>query len=400
MGTTPAGKLVVIGLDGATFDIIDPLVAQGALPHLAGLLKAGTSGRLKSTHPPLTPPAWTTFSTGRTPAGHGIFDWTLSPFDVTGPPRFTNFNAVKAATFWEILNDRGLDCGIVNLPITYPPKPMKGFLVSGMDTPNEQVTFTYPDALAHELAQHNIDHRSYFSVKDEPTTSMSAMPEQLTSDETGFQTLLEHERTIRDSVLFLLRNKPWDVLVGVFMLADKVGHYFWHLRDQEGTSAKRDPVQRAYQELDGYVGEILESVPPDSHIVVVSDHGFGDSRRAFFINAWLRQEGFLSLKPRTFGLRLRTLKVRRVTRTGDAILRKAHLGFLKKLLPAGLLKREYTFPVPKMRQSVDLVDWSRTQAYGASYGVYINLEGRTGHGTVKAGAEYDALRNQIRERLQ
>ncbi|MEW4529454.1 alkaline phosphatase family protein [Maioricimonas sp. JC845] len=391
MNTSTNRKLVVIGLDGATYDIIEPLAAQGDLPNFARLLEGGTRGRLKSVYPPLTPPSWSTFSTGRNPAAHGIFDFTLSAYDVTGPKRFTNFNALKAATFWELLNERGLECGVVNLPITYPPKPMQGFLISGMDTPSDKVTFTFPEQLADELAEHGIDHRANFFFRDE---------QRATDAESIFQKMLRVERTHKDSMVYLLKNKPWDAFVGVFMLADKVGHFFWHLRGQTGPSGTKDAVQRAYQELDGYIGEILEAIPEDARVVLVSDHGFGDKKRVFFVNEWLRREGFLSLKPKSLGATLKSLRARTVTRSGSQILEKARLGFLKPVLPSSLLTHRYNIRLPASRQSVDLVDWPQTRAYGASYGIYVNLEGRTGYGAVKAGDEYNAVREQIRDRLQ
>ncbi|MDO8141482.1 MAG: alkaline phosphatase family protein, partial [Candidatus Brocadiales bacterium] len=124
-------KIVVIGIDSATFDIIEPLVNQGKLPVFTRFMKEGVWGRLQSTIPPVTPPAWTSLVTGKNPGKHGIFDFY--GYTTNGYERpIINSQAIKAKTLWNILSEGGKSVGIINVPLTYPPEKVNGFLIPGM----------------------------------------------------------------------------------------------------------------------------------------------------------------------------------------------------------------------------------------------------------------------------
>src|SRR6476620_4522062 len=143
-------KLLIIGLDAATFDLINPWVAEGKLSNLARLMSAGTSGRLASVVPPITPPAWTSFMTGKNPGKHGVFDF-LETEPGTYSLRYLNGNSRRAKTIWRMLNDAGYTVGTMNIPFTYPPEHLDGFLFSSMAAPTENSPFVYPPALRREL---------------------------------------------------------------------------------------------------------------------------------------------------------------------------------------------------------------------------------------------------------
>ena len=125
-------KLLIIGLDGATFDLIEPWADE--LPHLARLMREGAWGRLRSTVPPATFPAWTSFMTGVDPGQHGVFDFTRR---VPGAYRveFVNATHRRVPTLWRILSDAGLRVGVLGVPATYPPEHLNGFQISGFDAP-------------------------------------------------------------------------------------------------------------------------------------------------------------------------------------------------------------------------------------------------------------------------
>src|SRR5438876_11840721 len=143
-------RAVILGLDGATFDLIDPMITRGRLPHLKRLIDTGVSGPLRSTLHPNSFPGWSSCTTGTSEGMHGVY----SPFiKVSGDYAFRAMSAldIQTKTIWELLSERGRRVGAVNVPTTYPAVPIKGFLVTGMLTPSLASDFTYPPELKSEL---------------------------------------------------------------------------------------------------------------------------------------------------------------------------------------------------------------------------------------------------------
>ena len=124
-------KALIVGLDSATFDLARPWIAGGKLPSLAALMENGAWGRLASVVPPITPPAWTSFMTGKNPGKHGIFHF-LEASPGTYGFRYLNAGSRRAKTIWRILSDAGYTVGTINIPFTYPPEQLSGFQISGI----------------------------------------------------------------------------------------------------------------------------------------------------------------------------------------------------------------------------------------------------------------------------
>src|SRR5687767_14762288 len=145
-----AQRVLIIGLDGATFDVLDPMMASGRMPNLRHLVETGTRGILDSTKPPITPAAWTTFMTGKGPGRHGIVDF--EKYDVrTNQLSFNSTYEIREKTIWEILSEKGFRVGSINVPMTYPPRKVNGFMISGFETPSIEKDFTYPRELKDEI---------------------------------------------------------------------------------------------------------------------------------------------------------------------------------------------------------------------------------------------------------
>ena len=143
------GRVFVLGLDGATLDIMEPMIEAGELPTFREIMKGGCYGRLRSVVPPLSPPAWVSFSTGRLPGSHGILGFTKML------PRSYQMKLVtgqdnRSRTLWDVVGGTGKRVIVLNVPMTYPPKPVNGLLVSGLDTPDLHSDFTYPAELKQE----------------------------------------------------------------------------------------------------------------------------------------------------------------------------------------------------------------------------------------------------------
>ncbi len=147
-------KTLIIGLDGATFDLLGPWIKQGHLPSLARLIKGGSWGELETVFPPITPAAWSSFMTGKNPGKHGIYDFTrCSSNDYT--VKVNSRQDRKALDFWEIFNKHGLSTGLINIPMTYPPAQVNGYMITGIMTPREKevenTNYTFPADLKYEI---------------------------------------------------------------------------------------------------------------------------------------------------------------------------------------------------------------------------------------------------------
>jgi predicted AlkP superfamily phosphohydrolase/phosphomutase len=391
-------KVVVIGLDAATWTVIRPLVAEGKMPNLAKLMKAGVSGTLESILPPITPPAWTSFMTGKNPGKHGIFHFVETEHGGYAM-NYANATSRRSPTVWKLLNDAGYSVGTMNIPFTYPPEPLNGFQISGMDTPSETSPFIHPPELREELVKHvggiQLDLRFLGAMstderRNQVLAEMKQMDEQWTK-----------------AALYLLGNHPQDVMMFVFMSIDTVQHYFWQhmdkdhfIHDPKLAPKFGDAVRKVYERLDVAAGQIIDRLPPETPVFVVSDHGGGPVvDRTIFLNRYLAQLGLLHYHEKaTSGIR----------KLGKRILR---LGF--SLLRSTLTSRQKSrlaLLFPKIRQKSEMayssftsIDWSRTKAYCSEVlasppSIWINLKGVKPQGTVDP-AEYDALVDFIVEKL-
>lgn len=266
-------KLLIIGLDGATFAAIIPLIKKGKIPTLKKIMKEGVFGNLESSVPPVSCPAWPSFMTGKNPKKHRVLDWFK--YDKNYMKSFNSAKEIKGKRFWDYLNNQGLFCGTINVPITYPPYPIKGFMISGFLALKEDSEFTYPPELKQELLE-----RGYMI---DPVNRYSL------SDESFLKKMREVMEMRKNIILYLIKNKKWDVLVAVFR-PEPIQHRFW----KEDTM---DVIDDTYERLDGYIKEILETVSKDTNIMIISDHGFGDMPDYnIYFNTWLSNKGFFLLK--------------------------------------------------------------------------------------------------------
>ena len=165
-------RVLILGLDGATWDVLDPMIAAGRMPALKKFIEAGSAGVLHSTTPPITPAAWTTFMTGKGPGRHGIVDFEKYHVH-THELTFNSTFEIREQTLWELLSDKGLRVGSINVPMTYPPTPVNGFMISGFETPSTDVDFTYPPELKQEIMREipNYNYRTNWRRKAASTCS-------------------------------------------------------------------------------------------------------------------------------------------------------------------------------------------------------------------------------------
>ncbi len=391
-------KAVIIGLDAATWTLIRPWMAEGGMPNLAKLMKASVSGTLQSVLPPITPPAWTSFMTGKNPGKHGIFHFVETEQD-SYAMNYVNGGSRRSPTVWKLLNAAGFSVGTMNIPFTYPPETLDGFQISGLDTPSANSPYVHPPSLKRELVDHlgKINHDLRFLGF-------------MSTDQRRAQVLDEMEKIDRQwaaAALYLLEHHPQDVMMFVFMSIDTVQHYFWQYMDRSHFlyDPKTEPrfgnaIRQVYERLDAVTGRIIEKLPNDTTVFVVSDHGGGPVvDRTIFLNRYLAQLGILKYnKIGRFGL---PPVISKILRRGYSFLRGS-LSSRQKSLLAEIF--------PTLRRKTELaytsfvnIDWGRTKAYCSEVlasppSIWINLKGLKPSGIVEP-AEYSALTDFIIEKL-
>ena len=366
--------LTLIGLDSATFDVVDPLVEGGDLPHLARLLERGASGVLRSTTHPLTPHAWSTMVTGVNAGRHGIWDFTER--DATGYGlRLINGSYRRAPALWDRLAAAGRRAGVVNVPFSWPaPELDGGFAIAGMDASFREQGMTAPASLYAELRERfgplELDH-SY----------------PLRNGRIDLDLVRRAAEQKVQAALWLAERFEPELLFVVFMAADHVQHLGWREWEERGAESA---VAGAYRILDEAVGALVEHAG-DGDVLVVSDHGAGRLDGVVNLNAWLAREGYLTyagagerlggqLFEKAFQLRKRLPK-----RLRSAVKNRA----------TGLREKVY-----EQRTGHSVIDWAQTRAfsYGTFGNIIVNVRGRESEGTVEPGEEYERVRSEIAAR--
>ncbi|NJN97117.1 MAG: hypothetical protein HC875_25000 [Anaerolineales bacterium] len=163
-----SNRVLVIGLDGVTWTVLDPWIRDGSLPHLARLRQNGSWGKLRSTLPPLTAAAWSTFMTGKRPGKHGVFHFIdLFGQDASnrGKPKIVNARNIQSSTLWDIAAHHQRQVTMINVPMTYPPRKVNGTMITCFLTPRNAPTFTYPPELSTELTDYIIDLDRFIDTK-------------------------------------------------------------------------------------------------------------------------------------------------------------------------------------------------------------------------------------------
>ncbi len=396
-GQTPR-PLLVIGLDGATFDVIDPLVRAGRLPNLARMMQAGEHAPLPSTVPPMTFPAWSTFLTGLGPGRHGVFDFTQK---VPGAYRirFTNASDRRGASIFARVTQAGGRVLALGMPATFPPEPVDGLLVCGFDAPVSSGT---------DAAQAS-DPALYRAVAEaagpwmRPDLRESAEAEAF--HERAMETLLarvERKTRFAEEALRRLRASGRDpsLVCIVFSESDTAAHHYWRdhdpgspRHDPGASAARKDALAAVYERLDDACGELREAFGEHHPCALVSDHGFGGAGvHVAHLGRYLADQDLLVRRPGSpVGGAARGLR--------DLALR---------VLPPGLAQTVFRRARPAAARLESAVrfggtDWSRTLAFSEEAntqpGVWINRASREAEGCV-ADADYERVRTRVIDALE
>lgn len=385
--STRVGQQIILGFDGATFDLIDPWMEQGALPHFAWLIKEGARATLRSTTQPMSPQAWATFQTGVNPGKHGVHQFMES--NLHAPSKPVTSSSLGTPTFWRLFSDAGRQVGNVNVFATYPPRPVNGFLIAGRNVPSGR-PYMFPSGLADEIAE-NV---GAYIIDVDPYHAEEGLED---ISEENFLALLHRMMDIRIRTFHYLQEAYHpDLFVIVFTATDLVQHFFWHYLDPDhpdypglGDTPSHTAVLDVYRTLDSFLGDAMSQMEAQDTLMVVSDHGFGPWYKELNLNRWLIENGWLALSDPNRPSRL--LK-----------------DWTKRLLPRPLLRpliHAYSRQHKRKRLTVyedKPLKWSQTKAFAhGHYGnIYINTRGREPSGIVAPGEEYERVSESICQGLE
>jgi predicted AlkP superfamily phosphohydrolase/phosphomutase len=360
--------LLVIGVDGATFDLLDNWILSGDLPNLAYLIKNGTRANLESTLPPITAPAWASFITGKNPQKHGVFDFFKPGIY---PLQMVNSSDIRSPFFWDYLTAAGIKAGILNLPVTFPPRPLNGFLIPGLLSPDQGRT-TYPPSLlepySSKLGSYQLTPQTLYW----PGSEMSYLAELMSVTDVQIA-----------YALHLIQDHKPDIAVIHFLATDIAQHKLWKHLDADhpwhnptlATEVVME-VKRLFGRIDQAIGQLRTNAGEDTTVLILSDHGFGPMWRTVNLNNWFKEHGLLELR--------RDLRVR---------LRHwlAEHPFL-----AAVTRRLLRSTTTKELLRMDDIDWGKTSAFSMGHcgQVYINRQGAFPQGSVSPD-EISVVRDQV-----
>jgi len=384
-------RTLLVGLDAACWEYLDPLLRTGQLPHLAELVARGTSGTLRSTMPALTPVAWASLITGKNPGKHGVFDMVCRPPGgyVQHP---TSARVRQGTPFWQRLNDAGVRVGVVNVPFSHPPDRIDGFALCGFGTPASARDLTHP-AEALEWIEAACGPYAPDVISTDPGNST---PQAILAQE------LQHQSSLVEIACRLVDRYPVEVLVINLMLLDHANHFI-------GDMAL---VERAMRDSYAHLGQLLRRLQPDN-VMVLSDHGSRRLTGDFLLYAWLQDQGLVAHAPRSsrergqalnwlLTTRAHTGETNSVERVRRRVLREMVMRIPEPLLQPFWHRVEAT--TPRAREYVqfgDALDYDRTRLFPGwqRSGLYhFNLVGREPSGVVDADGR-SVILAELRRRL-
>ncbi len=362
-------KLIVLGLDGASFNLIRPWINDGSLPNIKRLIDEGTSGSLRSCLPPVTSPNWKCYSTGKNPGKLGIFWWENIDCRNKKIIYLPRSRIYLNKEIWDYLGEAGYRVGVLNMPLTYPPKKVSGFLVSGPPDGIEK-NFTFPTDLQYRLTKK-------FNYK--------INPEWLSLLEWSESTRSGREKAVRE-ILKLIENRfraakalikeySLDFLHMTIFYINTLHHFFWN----------DNHVKEAWKLIDTNIGSYINNI----NIILFSDHGTNKIDQVFYINSWLAEKGYLSIKNIN---QLQNLLHKIGINRESLTMISQKLGIrhtLSRVIPKQLFGQ-----IPTSTGSIEFehrekyVIWDKTKAIASGQGpIYINMNKET--------EEYERFRNDL-----
>lgn len=365
--------VILFGLDGGTFTVLDDLMARGIMPNLQRFCREGVRATMVSTIPPLTPPAWSTLVTGHNPGVHGILGFLQYADAASTSVQIVSSKQMTATTIWAMANQQGVRAGSLNFVAHHPAPKIDGWVIPGWVSWRWMRTLSHPsgviDRLKSDVPGFDVKELAIDFEEENKAISGAALDEY--GSWIGLH--LARERQWFNAGKYLLDNDPVGLFGIVFDGVDKLQHLLWPYLDpglepehpDEDFVKTRQLAWTYFRQVDDLLGEAMRLWGDESTIIICSDHGFTKSWEIFYVNSWLAQQGYL---------------------TWAEDLPVMEDGFLQ------LEGRQY---------GLKAFDLANTKAYGltaSSNGIYINVQGKR-DATGIPPEEYVRLREEIKRRL-
>lgn len=341
-------KLLVIGLDCVPPNLLYKEFKE-ELPNISMLLDDGYKAEMKTTNPPITIPAWAVMTTGKSPGELGIYGFRHRIKGKYNDFYIVNSRYIKTPAIWDVIGRKDLKSIVVGVPPSYPPKPIKGYMVSGFITPGPESRYTFPITLKRTLEK---SFGKYIFDVVYRSEDKDRIVEEL------WKMTMQHFKIYS----YLASKDWWTLMMFVEIGTDRVHHAFWGYMDKEhhkytpGNKYEKI-IEEYYKLVDEKIGELLKNVPKDTVISIVSDHGAKRMKGAFVINQWMIKEGYMKLQK----------SVGQGTELKDAP-----------------------------------VDWKNTLAWGwgGYYArIFLNVKGREPYGIIEP-EDYEHYRDELKEKIQ
>lgn len=389
-------KVFVLGIDGATYSVISPLINQGKLPNFQKLISRGVHGVLHSTIPSLSAPAWVAFMTGRNPGHYATYHFrkiNIKEYQNIHSQDLINSSSFSGTTFFDYLGELGYTVGVVTVPVTYPPWKVNGFLVSGYPCPDpaDNPNYTFPQFLSREILENlNWTEKEHAGSISKGELRGASDPGDILDGGLAMMSRRTHY------TLKLMKQFNSDVTVLVWGEIDRAQHKIWKYHDPDHVLHPSDGkyksyLERLYCHADNLLGTIVSNLSPDTNLFILSDHGFGPKQGSYFhVNAWLEMHGYMK------------------ARLKSKLLNNPLLNSLKGPIRSFVMKRNVStrkkIRDAKGRFTVGAIDFEQTLVYRfpvdeQTEGIVINLKGRQQSGTV-TGERYETLRTELIDRLK
>lgn len=365
-------KVMMIGLDSMTWDVLDPIIAKGVMPRLDALRKGGTSGILQSTEPPVTPAAWSTMMTGVMPGKHGVLGFE-DYNSKNNSLKLSGSGSIRCETMWSYLGRLDYKVVSLNLPHTYPPFKINGIMVAGYGSPGIEYNSTYPSDFKEKVLKRIPDYDLLGAWEDCDIADSEKFLENLQRTQRIFDQSVELAELASEQT-------NWDVMMVELQQTDRILHKIWTLLTPAGWEQYphyEQPVMDMFKRLDDVIGKLADMAGNDGLVFVISDHGHGPIIAKIKPNCMLKEWGYL-VSQRWMSRTIQRLK-KNVTRMFGGKSHKKNYGELATKLS---------------------LEWSKTKAIIAHTAhdafLHINLEGRQKDGTVPAG-QYDSIVAELKQ---
>lgn len=357
-------RVILIGLDGATWDILGRGIKDNKLTAFKLLTERGAWGKSRSTIPPVSPSAWTSIFTGVNPGKHGIFGFVKEQKDSHFLVPISSKDR-KYKPVWKMASEYGKHVIAMNIPFSYPPDRVNGIMSSGLGTPSVNSNFTYPlsfkDRILKKFPDFDVDFDEEI-LANKPSEFIDKI-KRVTNAEIE---LAKH----------LLENEEWDLFIFIFRALDVVQHFFWN---------NEEIILDFYQIFDNLLEDIMETIVNKKENVILfvcSDHGFNGLHTLVYINNWLENLGLLTYKKENKSIRNKIFKAERIQK----MLLKLGLKRFVRILKRSRILRLLLKIVPS--ESIGYIyriDWSKTKAYfsEATYGIHINANNKEEYESIK-----------------